>query len=68
MTIETRELRQQVPSTIMDALDGLALANGQTRTDLVNAILQQHTDKAVHDATVLLRYVRGNGSSRSASE
>lgn len=68
MTVETRELRMQIPATLAAKLDGMAIGRDQTKTDLVIAILERETDKAVHEATVLLNFTRGNGSTRSGSE
>lgn len=72
MTLPTRELRHEVPSDVMDVLDGMARARGVTRGELVVAMLRRETEQAVHEATVVLRFARGNGpapdTARSASE
>ena len=68
MTVETRELRMQIPVTLAAALDGMALGRSVTKTDLVIGILQTEVDKALHEATILLRFARSNGDGRSPSE
>lgn len=68
MTIETRELRQQVPVTILNWLDGMAQAKDVTRTDLVNAILQREVDEFHRVQTVVAQFTRGNGIARSGAE
>ncbi len=61
MTLPTRELRHEIPSDVMDVLDGMARARGVTRGELLVAMLRRETDQAVHEATVVLRFARGNG-------
>lgn len=61
MTLPTRELRHEVPTDVMDVLDGMARARGVTRGELLVAMLRRETDQAVHEATVVLRFARGHG-------
>lgn len=57
---EQVELRQMMPRAVADVLDAVSLARGLTRTDLVNQILVEYTDKRVHEATLICRLSRGN--------
>lgn len=68
MTAETRELRMQIPATLAAKIDGMAIGRGVTKTDLVIGILEREADKAVHEAALLLRFVRDNGDGRSTPE
>lgn len=56
----TLELRGQCPRDIVDVLDAVSMARRITRTELVNQILGQWTQKTVNEATLVHRVLRGN--------
>jgi len=54
------ELRGQCPTNIVAALDALAMARGMDRNAYVNQVLVAHVEVEVHNASVLVRAMRGN--------
>ncbi len=54
------ELRGPCPRSTVDVLDAISMANGQTRTDLVNQVLGDWAKKEAHKATLVARVLQGN--------
>jgi hypothetical protein len=55
---ESAELRQETPRWILDVLDALSLAEGESRTAYVNKVLERHARSELHRAS-MLRKVAG---------
>jgi len=55
------ELRGMVSRRTIDVLDAVSAAQRVSRIELVEAILNQYADRKVHEATVVLRVMRGDG-------
>lgn len=54
---------------LLQALDAIALARGQDRTELVTHLLTRDVKQIVHEATLVSRMTRGNPlATESAAE
>lgn len=60
MAAEKGELRQLVPSSLLSALDAIAMAKGIERHVYVESILTAEAKKVAHEATVISRCLAGN--------
>jgi hypothetical protein len=56
----TTELRGDCPRWIVDVLDAVSMAGNQTRTALVNQVLEKWAREKVHEASMVSRMVRSN--------
>lgn len=60
MAADKAELRQLAPTSLLQALDAIAMARGMDRNTYVVAVLENEVKKVAHEATVLHRALRGN--------
>lgn len=57
------ELRGEVPRELMDVIDAVVQATpGASRMSVVRQILAEWVERKVHEATLIQRVRRGNGS------
>lgn len=56
------ELRGPCPRTVVDVVDAVSQAKRITRMELVNQILQEWADAKLHEATLIQRLARRDGS------
>lgn len=56
------ELRGPVSKRVVDVLDAVALAGGESRMAVVNRVLEKWAQGRVHEATLITRVTQGNGS------
>jgi hypothetical protein len=57
---DTRELRGDIASELMSALDALAKVEDKALIVYVRELLAKHVDKKLHDLTMLQRMLQGN--------
>lgn len=57
---DTMELRQQCDANTLRVLDALARAKGMERPAYIEALLEEHAKEALHEASLVLRQLRGN--------
>ena len=60
MATDKAELRQQVPLTLLQVLDAIAMAKGFERHAYVEHILTADVKKVAHEASVIARCMRSN--------
>lgn len=60
MSADKTELRQLLPSALLQALDAIAMAKGMTRHDYVERVLDMDARRVAHEASVVARCLRGN--------
>lgn len=60
MAVDKVELRALVSADLGTALDAIAMARGMTRTDYVIQVLEAEAKRVAHEATVIVRAMRGN--------
>ena len=60
MDSDTKELRGDCPTSIVQALDALAQAEGISRTSYVNRILSIHVERKLHETSLAHRMLIGN--------
>lgn len=56
------ELRGPISRWIADVLDAVSLARRVSRTEVVNTVLEEWAKERLHEASLLTRVSRGNGS------
>lgn len=54
------ELRGLVRRELVEAIDAMAMANGQDRITLVADVLEEYVYRRLHEVSVLQRALRGN--------
>lgn len=59
---EMVELRGLSPRRLIDVIDAISLARDKTRIDIVNEVLEAWVGKTLHEAMLVNRVLRGNGS------
>ena len=59
-SIDTMELRQQCDANTLRVLDALARAKGMDRPAYIEALLQEHAKRELHEASMFVRQLRGN--------
>ncbi len=57
---DTMELRQQCDANTLRVLDALARAKGMERPAYIEALLEEHAKEALHEASLIVRQLRGN--------
>ena len=57
---DTKELRGDAPADLVQALDALAQANGQSRNAYVNKVLLAHVKERLHQISLGHRMLIGN--------
>lgn len=57
---DTMELRQQCDANTLRVLDALARAKGMERPAYIGALLEEHAKEALHEASLIVRQLRGN--------
>lgn len=57
---DTMELRQQCDTNTLRVLDALARAKGMERPAYIEALLEEHAKEALHEASLIVRQLRGN--------
>lgn len=57
---DTMELRQQCDANTLRVLDALARAKGMERPVYIEALLEEHAKEALHEASLIVRQLRGN--------
>lgn len=57
---DTMELRQQCDANTLRVLDALARAKGMDRPAYIEALLEDHAKEALHEASLIVRQLRGN--------
>ncbi len=57
---DTMELRQQCDANTLRVLDALARAKGMERPAYIEAVLEEHAKEALHEASLIVRQLRGN--------
>lgn len=62
MSDENVELRGLCPRDTVDVLDAVAMHRRLSRTDVVNAVLAEWAKDRIHEATLIVRITRANGS------
>lgn len=60
MAAEKTELRGLVTTDLACALDAIAMARGMTRHDFVVQVLEAEVQKVAHQASLIVRTLRGN--------
>lgn len=60
MAAEKTELRGLVTTDLASALDAIAMSRGMTRHDFVVQVLEAEVQKVVHEASLIVRTLRGN--------
>ncbi len=60
MATDKTELRQLAPSSLMQALDAIAMAKGMERHVYVELVLTTEVKRVAHEASVVARCMRGN--------
>ena len=60
MAADKTELRQLTPTSLMQALDAIAMAKGMERHVYVELVLMTEVKKVAHEASVVARCLRGN--------
>lgn len=69
---DTKELRGDAPADLVQAIDALAQAEGQSRNAYVNKVLLKHVQERLHQISLGHRMLIGNPlypeSKRSKSE
>ena len=65
---ELRDLRAAIPVLTDQVLDAVAHASGQTKQEIVRAVLTEWADKKLHEATLIDRFTRCDGRPRSPAE
>lgn len=59
-SLDTMELRQQCDANTLRVLDALARAKGMERPAYIEELLEEHAKEALHEASLILRQLRGN--------
>ena len=59
-TSDTKELRGDAPAELVQALDALAQATGQSRNAYVNKVLLAHVKDRLHETSLAHRMLIGN--------
>ena len=59
-TSDTKELRGDAPADLVQALDALAQADGQSRNAYVNKVLLAHVKERLHQISLGHRMLIGN--------
>lgn len=54
------ELRGLVRRDLVEAVDAMAMANGQDRISLVTEVLEEYVYRRLHEMSVVHRTLRGN--------
>ncbi len=57
---DTKELRGDCPTDIVQALDAYAQAEGLSRTAYINRVLGGHVEKRMHETSLAHRMLLGN--------
>lgn len=57
---DTKELRGDAPAELVQALDALAQAEGQSRNAYINSVLLNHVKKRAHEISLGHRMLLGN--------
>ena len=57
---DTKELRGDAPTALVQALDAFAQADGLSRNAYVVAVLLEHTKNRAHKTSLAHRMLRGN--------
>lgn len=57
---DTMELRQQCDANTLRVLDALARARGMERPAYIEALLEEHAKRELHEASMFMRQLRGN--------
>ena len=57
---DTKELRGDAPADLVQALDALAQAEGQSRNAYVNKVLLKHVQERLHQISLGHRMLIGN--------
>lgn len=65
MTVETRDLRVSISVMADQALEAMSMATGRTKQELVRSILDDWANARIHEARLILKYTRSDGSSGS---
>lgn len=60
MASDKSELRQLTPTSLLQALDAIAMAKGLERHVYVEAVLRAEVVKVGHEAMVIARCLNGN--------
>ena len=60
MDADTKELRGDAPTMLVQALDAFAQADGLSRTALVNSVLMTYAKDRAHKTSLAHRMLRGN--------
>ena len=60
MAADKTELRQLAPTSLMQALDAIAMAKGMERHVYVEQVLLTEVKRVAHEASVVARCLRGN--------
>ena len=60
MATDKTELRQLVPTCLVQALDAIAMARGVERHTYVESVLTMEVKRVAHEASVVARCLRGN--------
>ena len=62
MSDDQVELRGLAPRHTVEVLDAIALSRKCSRMEVVNSVLAEWAEARVHEATLVLRVTRTNGS------
>lgn len=54
------EIRVEVPNEELGVLDGYCSATSESRTDVIRKLLQEWSNRKLHEATVILRVAGRN--------
>lgn len=60
MAADKAELRQLAPTSLLQALDAIAMAKGMERHAYIEAVLKAEVLKVGHEAMVVARCLQGN--------
>lgn len=60
MAADKAELRQLAPTSLLQALDAIAMAKGMERHAYIEAVLMSEVMKVGHEAMVIARCLQGN--------
>lgn len=60
MTSEAVEIRVKVPRFAIDVLDGISMAAGSFRNELIAEILMDYAEKKHHEASLVLKLAGDN--------
>jgi hypothetical protein len=60
MASDKSELRQLAPTSLLQALDAIAMAKGMDRHTYIESVLFAEARRVAHEASVIARCLQGN--------